>query len=367
MATNYRVDCYSASGVQLPSLPVIEGEYTLTERDVGVLHLVLPPSVPIANLQKDGRLQVHRAIDGGSFYLEGDATWLIRRRLQSLRNRERIVEVWALHVTTVLARRIVAYAAGTTQTSKSDLADDMIKEIVRENLTAPIDTTRTMSGISVAADLGQGPTVERSFSRRNILEVLRDICDDSAAQGTYLGFEVRTIGTALTALTYINQRGVDRRFGTANYLPLSVTSGAIAESSLDEDWSEEKTFIYALGGGEEELRTVGSAQNTVAEGASAFGRIEGSYQASQETDTSYLDSMAAGELYAQRGRVRYEATYQDSPKIVYGRDFRWGDLLTINDYGQQFDVRVDPVSVKWGRSGEQLDIKFMYDNIGLAV
>lgn len=364
MSTQYRLDVFTPTGVALPSVRPIAGEYVLSERGIGMLRLDLPPEYPIANLHKDGLLRLNRNV-GAGMYLEGDATWLIRRRRQVLSGRERRIEVWAAHANSLLDRRIVAYAAGSSQASKSGAADDLIKAVVRENFTAPTDTARTMGSFSVAADLGQGPTISRAFSRRKVLAVAQDMCDDAAAVGAYVGFEVRTVGTALTLITYVNYRGVDRRYGTRSYLPIPLS--AISESSLDEDWSDEETFIYALGQGEQEDRAVGTAQNVSAEGASPYGRIEGSYQANNTDDATLLDSVAAGALYARRGRVLYEARGQDAPDFIYGYHYQWGDLLTIDDYGQQFNVRVDPVGVSFGREGERLDIRFVSDSTGLAV
>lgn len=365
MSTTYRLDVFTPTGIALSPVVPVSAEYVLTERNVGTLKIVLPGSYPIANLQKDGLLRLNRNL-GAGFYLEGDATWLIRHRQQSLQGRERLITVWAEHANSLLNRRIVAYAAGSAQASKTDFADDMIKAIVRENFTAPTDTTRTMTGLSVDPDTGQGPTIKKSFPRRKVLTVAQDICDEAAALGTYLGFEVRTVGNSLVLVTYTDFRGVDRRYGTGNFLPVPLTSGAIAESSLDEDWSDEETFIYALGKGEKEERTVGTAQNVTAEGASPYGRIEGTYQVNSTDDQDILDGYATGELYARRGRVRYEAMGQDAPGFIYGLHYRWGDMLTIDDYGQQFNVRVDPVRVSFGREGEQLDIRFIYDSTGFA-
>lgn len=372
MATSYRCDLFTNTGIALGSVQPIEGEYSLVERGVGVLSLVLPPSVPLSYLQKDGRLQMYRSIDGGSPYLEGDATWLIRRRQQVLQGRERLIRVWAVHVNDLLRRRIVAYAAGSSQASKSDQADDMVKAIVRENLTAPTDTARTMSGLSVQADLAAGPSIDKSFSRRNVLKVCQDICDTAAALGTYLGFEVRTVGTSLVFLTYTGQRGLDRTEGSASYLRVSPSTGAIAESSLDEDWTEEITYMYSLGQGEGTSRQTGTAQNSGAEGFSPFGRVEDTYQANNVDATSasaqaQLDDVAAAALYKQRAREVYEARGQESPQFRYGRDYRWGDLLTINDFGRSFDVRVNPVRVSFGRGGEQIDTRFTSDATGLAL
>lgn len=352
--------------VLINSLPVIEGEYTLVERDIGTLSFSLPPTIPVEYLQKDGRILLRPSYVGTS-QIEGDATWLIRRVRQVLNNRERRIEVSAVHANHLLSRRIVAYAAGSSEASKSGPADDLMKEIVSENFVSPTDTTREMGGLTVAANLAAGPTIAKSFSRRNVLTVLQDLADAAAAMGTYLGFEVRTVGGSLVFLTYTQQRGVDRRASSGNYLRVSPSTGGIADSTYDQDWIDEATFVYSLGQGEQENRNIGTAQNTADEGLSPFGRIEDSYQANQSTSQVQLDDDATTALYERRALIRYEATSQETPGFIYGINYQWGDFLTVSDFGAQFDVRVNPVNVKFGRNGVNVNNKFVYDNTGLAV
>jgi hypothetical protein len=363
--TTITVQLQSNTGAALPAPPPISGDYVLKERGVGTLTLTYPPTIPPNYLQKDGRviLSYNGASEGG--------TWLIRRVNQTFQNRERLIAVTCVHANHLLGRRTVAYAAGSAQASKSGPADDLMKAIVRENLTAPTDATRTMSatyGItSVAADTGAGPTVAKSFSRQNVLKVLQDLADLAAAQGTYVGFEVRSISGALTFLTYTQQRGADRRATSGNYLDVRPSSGAISESALDYNWTDEVTYIYAVGMGTEAARAIGTAQNAAAESASPIGRVEGTYQDNSTDDTAILDDDAAQQLYTQRARIRYEARAQDTPGFIYNRDYGWGDFLTVTDFGQTFDVRVDPVHVTWGRDGIRLDNRFIYDSTGVAL
>lgn len=365
--TTITVEVQSNTGQVLPLPPPIEGDYTLKERDVGVLSLTYPPTVPLSYLQKDGRVIV--SYNGAQ---DGSALWLIRRVKPTFSGRERLIEVTAVHANHLLKRRIVAYVAGSSQAQKTGAADDLMKAVVRENFTAPTDTTRTMSatyGIaSVAADLSAGPSVSKAFSRQNVLKVLQDLADLAAAQGTYVGFEVRSVGGSLQFVTYTRQRGTDRRASSGNYLRVAPSTGAIQSSSLDYDWSDEITYCYALGQGIEASRAVGTAQNTTAEALSPIGRIEDTYQANNTSDTAILDDNAAQQLYTQRARVRYAAKAQDTPGFIYNRDYTWGDYLTITDFGQQFDCRVDPVRVRWDRSqGVSLDIRFVYDSTGVAL
>lgn len=367
MGTSYSVTIASNTGQFLTELMPVAGEYTLAERSVTMLSLTLPPTVPINFLQKDGRIQVRRAVDGAPPQVDGNATWLIRRRQQVLQGRERLIKVWAVHANDLLRRRIVAYAAGSSQAAKAGAADDVIKAIVRENFITPTDAARAWSGLTVQADASAGPSIDKAFSRQNVLKVLQAICDTSSALGTYLGFEVRTFGASLVLLTYVGQRGTDRRIGTSNYIRVSPASGAISESSLDEDWTDEITYMYSLGQGLEADRQIGTAQNADAESLSPFGRIEGGYQANQATTQAQLDDEAASALYDQRARVNYEARAQEAPGFRYGLNYSWGDLLTVTDFGANFAVRVNPVRVRFDRSGEQIDTRFTSNDVGLAV
>jgi len=363
--TSINVQVQSNAGVVLAAPQPISGDYTLKERGVGSLTLTYPPTISASTFQKDGRvvLSYNGIAEGG--------TWLIRRVQQKLANRERSLVVTCVHANHLLSRRIVAYAAGSAQASKTGHADDLMKAIVRENFTAPTDATRTMSatyGIgSIDDDAGAGPTVTTAFSRQTVLKVLQDLADLSAAQGTYVGFEVRTVGSALTFGTYTQQRGIDRRSGAAGYLYVSPSTGAIASSTYDQNWTDEKTYIYAVGQGTDVSRAIGTATNATATALSPLGRIEDAYQDNGTADTATLDDDAAQQIYAQRAQIRYEAQAQDSPAFIYNRDYAWGDFLTISDFDQIFNCRVDPAHVTWGRDGVRLDNRFIYDSTGAAL
>lgn len=364
--TSITVELQSNTGQVLSAPQPISGDYTLSERKIGVLNLVYPPTVPLSYLQKDGRIIL--SYNGAQ---EGQALWLIRKATPTFKNREYTIRVRAVHANHILNRRIVAYVAGSSQAEKSGAADDLMKAVVRENFTAPTDTTRTISatyGIgTVQADAGAGPTIDKAFSRQKVLKVLQDLADLAASQGTYVGFEVRNIGGTLTFLTYTQQRGTDRRDTSTSYLQVRPSSGAIASSSYDQDWTDEITYCYALGQGIEATRTVGTAQNTIAEALSPIGRIEDAYQDNATNSTTILNDDAAQQIYTERARIRYEAQAQDAPGFIYNRDYFWGDFLTISDFGTTFDCRVDPVTVSWDRNGVNLDIRFIYDNTGAAL
>lgn len=362
----YRFDLLDPfGGVIQRDIPYESAEYTLAERAVPSLTLELPPTVPVASLRKDGLIRIYRGVAGGAMRLEGDATWLIRRRQRVLTAQgERRLVVQALHVNHLLARRVVAYAAGSSQASKSAAADNLIKAIVTENFISATDAARNVSGLAVQADAGLGPTVAKAFARRNVLTVLQEVSDAAARQGTYLGWEVRTGASGYEFVTYVGQRGVDRRYGTGAYLPFGPQFGNIGAAELEEDWTDEETYVYALGQGLRANRAVADAQNTAAERASPYGRIEGTINAaSEERTTAQLTDEARQELYARRARVRFRGETQDTDGCIYGRDYHWGDLVTVTFDGAQIPCRVDPVTVRLSRDGEQLRVQLQNDDV----
>jgi hypothetical protein len=133
----------------------------------------------------------------------------------------------------LLNRRIVAYAAGSSQSDKTNQADDMMKEIVTENLgssaTAPRDLTDL--NFTVAGDVTAAPSITKAFSWRNVLDVLQDIVAISAENGTDLYFDVVPVVISSSEIgfefrTYTDQPGQDRTFMTANRPSSSARNGA---------------------------------------------------------------------------------------------------------------------------------------------
>jgi hypothetical protein len=76
---------------------------------VGVLETTLPLSFNPTFLMEDGRIGVWRSINGRSPYLDNGAIFLIRYIDYGPHG----IFVRAYHATTLLERRIIAYAAGS--------------------------------------------------------------------------------------------------------------------------------------------------------------------------------------------------------------------------------------------------------------
>lgn len=362
MATaTYDIHLLDPFGVAFGDLNAFESfDLALAENDVGALTITLPPSYRYDRFQKDGRIAVYRSILGRPPVLVGNALWLIRDRRKSLSRGKRAYTIRAVHANDILRRRIIAYNSGTSQTSKTGTADDIIKAFADENLVSATDTTRNLASslFTIQAVTSQGPSISKAATRRNLLTVCQEIANAAAQAGTYTGFEVRANSeTALQLVTYTNQRGTDRRQSSAQPLVLTVDA-ALGEVEYEENWSEEVSSVYAGGQGEGAQRAIGTATDTGLIGSSPFGLIEDFYNDNMTTDQTQLDDDADQQLFAQREKKSFNASVDDIPGATFGLHYDWGDLVSASFDDVTLDCRVNPVHITFSKDqGERLDIR----------
>lgn len=330
---------------------------------VGVLESTLPLSFDSALLLGDGRIGVWRAINGRAPYLDNGAIYQIRY----LDIGPESIFVRAYHASSLLDRRIIAYSAGSSYTTKAAApADDLIKTFVNENMLAGIvgadrDGVETYADVSAyltkQANLSQGASVAKSAARRRLLDVCTDLAQASATAGTYLTFEVYAASeTTLELRTYATQRGVDRRAGTANPVILSSLRGNLTDAHLVIDYTESASFIVAGGQGEETARLIGTAFDSVRASQSPFGRIERFRDASNVSTQAAVDDEADSQLRSARPTILFTGELVETPALTRGIDFDLGDIVTAEhpQSGQQFDVRLDMIRETINSSGRRL-------------
>lgn len=349
----YYIDVATPQGVRIAQMDsFLALSYARVVNDYGVMTLDLDPDTDRNLFRKHGRLGIWRQPTGGGLGLEMDTVWLVndvyRVMLASGERRLRIEAQSALWLITEPGR-IVAYAAGSAQADKAaTAADDLIKEFVYENIGAgATDVDRRWNTlITIAPDETLGIAVDKAAARRNLLLVCQEIADQSAQLGYPVYFDIVCPSYGLLEFrTWINQRGADRRAGSANPLILSPEMGAVSESEYHESYKNEATYIYAGGQGEESAREIATASDTARIGSSPFGRRELFRDARQGATGASLTAEANSALYAARPRRLYTATLTDTEQVKYGRDWRWGDRITVQDFGEQFDCEISAVKV----------------------
>ena len=130
---------------------LIDFERIKVVNSVNVGQITLPGTFNQELLKPDYMIELWRAPAKGTMQLE--FVFFIRNLIYKEDNSGNdIIVISGPDGNDLLARRIVAYYAGTSQASKTDNADDMMKEIVDENLAgSATDSDRDISGYHPAA------------------------------------------------------------------------------------------------------------------------------------------------------------------------------------------------------------------------
>jgi hypothetical protein len=279
--------------------------------------------------------------------LEGDTLWFVRvpPALSYGANGELLVTVKAQHALYLLTGRIVAYAAGSAQTEKTGPGDDLIKAVVRENLGSSAGS-RELSNVTVAPDLGQGATVYKTFPRRNVFLVCRELARASAQGGQAIFFDLVWTGSGFEFRTYLGQRGMDHSASGSVPVTLSAAFGSLSDVTRQFDHREEITVVYCGGQGTEDQRLVVSVSDTERLAASPWNRrelwVDARYLALQDSLTTEAD----GALWRRRPRQTLRGIATSHPGAVYGIHWGYGDLVSAEVDGDVVTARVHAVQIR---------------------
>jgi len=338
-----RIDVWLCSPEGTRVLPLAHYDqlsYTRAINAVGELEIVLPGTFAYELVRVDGLIMVWR--DGR---LDTETAWLIRvgKRTTDAQGVSKVI-LTAVSGVDLLRRRIVRLTAPYTAP-----ADNQMKTYVRENLGAlAADTARRLPPtlFTVAADTTAAPVTTQMAEWLNLLSVCQDIAKDSAELGTALFFDVVFLpeSNMWEFRTYTNSRGVDKSSTTGAPQTLSVEYGSVGAEELVGDYRDEVTIVYVGGAGEGAVRASSLVEDATRSGRSVYGRAE-SFVSTSLVLATELQATARAEL--QRGRPwrSYAADTITTSASQYGRDWNFGDIVTVYAFDQQFDCRVDAVQV----------------------
>ena len=360
--------------------------YVLSCGQVGALTVTLDPSFnPL--LLKDGRIHVMRSVNGGPAQREGESCFLIRRWDFA----DDYTTITALHANDLMRRRHILYAwyiglAGTpggTNLQKGIIAnvaaDDAIKTLWAQNAGGSIDTTyRAYSTVislndetgadlsayvTVQASVAAAPSIYKQIFWRNMLDVIQEIADTSFIAGTFLTTEiVAPTESTLELRTYTVIRGVDRRFSTGNGLLFTNQRGNLANGILINDATNEITFVQSLGAGPSTYyRYAGWSYDPVRILESPFARIEDVFDANDAPNDATLTNTAAGAMRSGRPAISAVGQLVETDQCLRGVHFNYGDLVTVQVQGIQYDMRLDQIDVTLSQGKEQTKALFQYN------
>jgi ReqiPepy6 Gp37-like protein len=353
--------------------------YVLSCGKVGALTVTLPPDFN-SLLPKDGRIHVMRSVNGAPAQREGESCYLIRRWDYA----DDYTVVTALHANSILWRRfgLWGYYTRAAETSTAITADDTIKSggaggnaMWADNFGANaasgnrndgnITTQSDISAyVSVAADVGAAPVVYQQWYWQSIGDAVLNICDGSFAAGAYLVAEiVAPTESTLELRTYTGQRGQDRRFSTGNGLLFTSSRGNFANAILTVDATNEVTVAVAGGPQRDSGLEIRGSVDTARIAESPLNRIEAFVDdgGGTNTDINAIQADADAAVRAGRPVIQARGNLVDTDTCVRGVDYNFGDLVTVEVRGIQYDMRVDLLDVTITQAVETTRAGFFYN------
>ncbi len=339
---------------------------------IGWFAMNMPLSFDINLIRPDRMIQLWRQPSGGVMTLWN--VYFLRKWIFSTQGSREVVTLEGPDKNDLLRRRIVAAFSGSAQATKTDFADDMMKEVVTQSIAdgvAPVPSagTRVWSNLSIQGDASAGPTITKSFPFDKLLSgsgsgVLSVLADAAREAGTEVFFSIEpnvVTGSSISFQfrTTINQPGQD----VTSRVVFDQQRGNMREPSLEYDYSEEENYIYAAGQGEETARNIQQVYDTDRYNASAWNRCEGFADARNQTADNGVREAGRAQLEEGRPRIRASATPVDTAGTRFGIDWDFGDKVRWRYKNVEFDTIIRAVTISVENKREQVQARLDFEGL----
>ena len=363
MSTNYEIWLTTDAGVRLASLSTLTSlEASKEANKIGSFSIDMPLSFNPDLLAPDRMVQIWRQPKGGQLGLWH--VYFIRRWKFSTSRASDNVTIGGPDINDLLRRRIVAAYSGSSQASKTNYADDMMKEIVSEANSdsadpTPIAGTRVWSDFSVAPDLSNGPTITRGIAWKYLLTesgqgALSTIAKATKEEdGTDLFFAVvpDVVGSNSISFrfeTYTGQIGQD----VSNRVVFDQARGNMRNPSLEYDYTSEVNYVYAGGQKQGAERNIQQVYDSDRYKQSKWGRIEGFANATGQSTDNGVISAGQDALNNGRPKVRFTAIPVDTEGTRFGIDWDFGYRVKAKYRNREFSSIINAVALSVDNSGK---------------
>lgn len=367
---NYELWLTNDSGARIAQLTTfLNLSASRTIGKVGWFSLYLPKTFNIDLIRPDRMVQIWRAPIGGQLKLW--QVYFIRKWTFATSGSNETIQLEGPDPKDLLRRRIIAAYSASAQATKTDFADDMMKEIVTESIAngvapTPDSGTRVWSNLSIAGDDSLGPTITKSFTFDRLFTpsgqgALPAIQKASREAGTEVFFDVVPDVVSSNAIsflfqTYIQQPGQD----VSAKVIFDQTTGNMLNPILEYDYSEEENYIYAGGQGEEADRNVQQVYDINRYGASIWNRCENFADARNQTEDNGVREVGRNQLEEGRPKINFSATLLDTEGTRFGRDWDYGYRVTTKYKNIEFASIVRAVTLQVDSSGERIQARIDY-------
>ena len=332
--------------------------YSRAVNDIGIFEIIVRSDKARDQILRkiDGRFSVWRRIKGTNrTYLDTETVYLARE-FEYIEENQKLLKITAYSAVSLLARRIIAYSAGSSQSDKTGVAETIMKAFVNENVgSSATETARNLTTyLAVEADAARGPSISKAAARRNLLGTLRECSEAAQNGGTPIFFDiVEPYRGHLEFRCYQGQRGQDRTV-TTGQAPVILRQGENLRSPrLKFNYKNESTFVYGAGTGEGAGRLVATASAASRLAESVFNRSEVLWDNTQQGILSRLQKEANARLSEGRPLRTFKTNVADVPNARYGQHWNWGDLVTAEAFGEQVDCMVRRVDISVSDNGDE--------------
>ena len=339
---------------------------------IGHFQMGLPATFDETLLKPDNMVQLWRAPAGGRLSLW--RVYFIRAwRLEHAGSRE-LITIWGPDCNDLLRRRLVAFYAGEAESNYTATeADDMMKDIVTNAMAASNPATaagsRAWANLSVAADLTDGPALDKGCAWRPLLTsagggVLPDIAEAARQEGTEVFFDIVPSAVSATSIafefrTYTGQPGMD----VSDRVVFSQEDRNLVDPFIQYDYGNEVNYIYAGGKGEEDERNVRQVSDATRYGMSQWNRCEGFADARNQNADASISDAGRSELEAGRPKVRGGGSPQDTEGTRFGLHWNHGDRVRMRYRRLEFDCLIRATVLRMGSNGyETIDARLEYES-----
>jgi hypothetical protein len=216
--------------------------------------------------------------------------------------------------------------------------------------------------------VGLAPVVSKSFAYRRVLDVLAELAEASAEEGTPLAFDVVSpTPERLAFRTYAGSRGIDHiaADGSAGVI-LSLDAGTLGAYEHTYDYEDAYTVVYGAGQGAEGQRWLSQASDAARLRASPFAWRERLLDARHTPDFVTLAAATQAALAAGRPRHTLRATVRNTPTSTYGKHWHWGDyVLAVVDRALLL-CHIDELHVTVTREQQRIDVALRVEDAAPA-
>jgi len=367
--TKYELWYTSDTGQRLRQLTPLEASFSKTINAIGGMSMQLPVTFPLDLLGRDRLVQVWR--DGALF-----SVYFVRRWIVSNAGQSRTLVIYGRDANDLLRRRnVIAYSGEAGATASNEAADDLMKRLVTSSIsdgvtpTPSLGYTRQLPRLSVQGNATQGPQVSLSFPFKKLLTssgggVLSQIADRARAARTEVFFSIVPFVVTGSNITFqfrtaINQPGSDLR---NNGIVFSLDNRNLSEPSLEFDYEEEYSYVWAAGQGQTTDRDVREAVATDRINASIWAYSETVKDARQQSPGDETESVAEAELVASAPRIAFSGVPLSVAGSRFGVDWNWGDRVRVRYLGYNFDAFIDTVALQIAPGRETIAARLEYES-----